>query len=378
MKTLFTVLLTFFILNVLGQTSDSVVVVVPEQYRALNGGARSQVGGKSRTYVPVTLPEGTKYWYYSYSTFADQSGTDALNLAFQITTLLTSGGSSSYSGLASKIKIPHGTGSGDVYLLDRENIDPFLAKDDLDGGTFDYYMQGSVFNTRNATVGIDAITEGTVYLGLKNPATWDALHIHIEVVAIVDNSTESSWTPEAEDMMFNTFVDHLRKEGMMYETATDLAHCMTEHLKTNYTLTEVGNLSASDEKALENELVAQCFTEGNECENSDQAQTYGNLGWTYFEKGAIENCIKFSEKALEKCPENMSWVEANIGLSYLVLDSADIALDYYIECIASSRNTSFGKEYIKGAIDDLEKYSNQYPSIGRHPEIIDLLKLELE
>ena len=108
-----------------------------------------------------------------------------------------------------------------------------------------------------------------------------------------------------------------------------------------------------------------------------QAETYGTLGWTYFENGKIEESIKYSKKALELCDQNMTWVEANLGLGYLVQDSTDLALEYYVKAIASSRNSKVGKEWIQSAIEDLETYQSKYEIIGRHPEIKDLLMMEL-
>lgn len=366
-----------FVLNTFqsfGQ-SDTVITLISERHIKLNGGARSQVGGKSRTYIKVDLPQGTKSWYYSYSTYSNQYGTQALNLGIQLMGLVAYGGS--YSDVASLIEVPAGTATGDVYLLDGNNVDDFISKVDNYGGTFTYWSEGSVFNTKNAVVAIDDLTSGTYYLGLKNPGTWDALDIHIEVVAIVDNSNEGTWTPEYEDLIYDALVEDLTEE-MEFETATEVAACMVEYIVSNYTLEQAASWTEAEQRQLEEQILLECFVEDNECENKSQADTYGNLGWTYFEKGDFSNTIKYSKKALEVCPQHMAWVEANIGLSYLVQDSVDMAIEFYVQAIASSKESKFGKEYLSGALDDLETYSDKYPIIGRHPEIMDLLMLELE
>lgn len=154
----------------------------------LNGGLRSQFRGKSRTSIKVDLPPNTVRWYYSFSTKKGKSGIQNLNLALQLSSMVLDP-SSLTSQLASKIKIPDGVGSIDVYVCNRENIDKFKKKVDLEGGTFFYDYESHVENTKQATIQIDDITSGTVYLGLKNPSGMTGINISIEVVAIVEVRT---------------------------------------------------------------------------------------------------------------------------------------------------------------------------------------------
>ena len=90
----------------------------------------------------------------------------------------------------SAIKVPDGVASADIYLCDRENIDKFLAKKDVYGGTYSYNMEGTAENTKQAIVEIDNISSRTVFLGLKNPSTNNGVNISIEVVAITETQVE--------------------------------------------------------------------------------------------------------------------------------------------------------------------------------------------
>lgn len=151
----------------------------------LNGGLRSAFGGKSRIAIKVDLPPNTIKWYYSFSTKKGKSGTQNMNLAIQVSGMLADPSGIS-STLLSSIKVPEGVASADIYLCDRDNINAFTSKKDLNGGTYYYNMEGSVENTKQAVVEVDDIKTGTVYLGFKNPSTSDGINISFEVVAITE------------------------------------------------------------------------------------------------------------------------------------------------------------------------------------------------
>ncbi|MEM6720407.1 MAG: hypothetical protein AAF611_13865 [Bacteroidota bacterium] len=154
----------------------------------LNGGIRSQFGGKSRTYIKIDLPPNTVKWYYSFSTKKGRSGVKNLNLALQLSAMIIDP-STLTSQLASQLQIPSGSSSVDIYLLDRDNKDIFIKKGDNEGQELYYYEEGTVKNTKSAIVEIDDINSGTLYLGLKNPSSSSGVNISIEVAAVVANKT---------------------------------------------------------------------------------------------------------------------------------------------------------------------------------------------
>jgi tetratricopeptide (TPR) repeat protein len=151
----------------------------------LNGGTRAQFGGKSRTYIKVDLPQNTVQWYYSFTTTQGQSGTSNLNLAVQLTSMLSDPTGLTSSTL-SAIKVPEGVATTDVYLFDQNNMNLFIQKTDLNGGTYHHYPEGMAENTKQAVVKIDDIKSGTWYLGLRNPSSVSGINLNFEVVAITE------------------------------------------------------------------------------------------------------------------------------------------------------------------------------------------------
>lgn len=150
----------------------------------INGGARAQFGGKSRTYIKVDLPPNTIQWYYSFSTSKGKSGTKNLNLGIQLAGILTDP-SGITSNVLSAIDVPEGEATADVYLINRENLNSFLQKIE-----FRHFPEGMAENTKQAVVKIDDIKSGTWYLGIKNPSSLNGINLSIEVVAITEKSVE--------------------------------------------------------------------------------------------------------------------------------------------------------------------------------------------
>ena len=184
----FSLMLIHFFSNAQSLTMKrSVLTIIQQRSIYLNGGARASVGGKSRTNIKIDLPPNTKSWYYSFTTSPGESGMANLNLAIQLSALALDPTGVS-SSIAENVKVPSGSASLDVYLLDQRNNDLFIQKVDLNGGTYNYFREGSIFNTRQGVIEIDEVRQGTFYLGLKNPSTWDGLNAQIEVVAIVEEA----------------------------------------------------------------------------------------------------------------------------------------------------------------------------------------------
>jgi hypothetical protein len=151
----------------------------------LNGGARSVFGsGKSRVYLKLDLPKNTIKWYYGFTTSKGKSGIKNLNLAIQLASLFADP-SAVTSGIISKVKVPEGVAVADIFLFDRENLDIFYRKGDLNGESLSYFIEGTTKNTKSGIIEIDDINSGTVYLGIKNPKRLTGVNVSIEVVAIV-------------------------------------------------------------------------------------------------------------------------------------------------------------------------------------------------
>ncbi|WP_324024579.1 tetratricopeptide repeat protein [Maribacter sp. BPC-D8] len=146
----------------------------------LNGGTRSQFGGKSRTYIKFDLPPNTVHWYYSFATTKGQSGTANLNLAVQLTGMIADPSGITSNSL-SAINVPEGIATADFYLLDHTNLQPFINKID-----YQHYTEGMAENTKQAVVKVDDIKTGSWYLGIKNPSSLNGINLIVEIVAITE------------------------------------------------------------------------------------------------------------------------------------------------------------------------------------------------
>tara|TARA_R110002051_G_scaffold325205_1_gene426319 strand:- start:2749 stop:3663 length:915 start_codon:yes stop_codon:yes gene_type:complete len=146
----------------------------------LNGGTRAQFGGKSRTYIKFDLPKNTIQWYYSFTTTKGKSGTGNLNLAVQLTGMMADPSGITSSAM-SQIKVPEGVATADIYLIDRNNLQPFLSKTQ-----YKHYPEGMVQNTKQAIVEVDDIKNGSWYLGIINPSSMNGINLNIEIVAITE------------------------------------------------------------------------------------------------------------------------------------------------------------------------------------------------
>jgi hypothetical protein len=187
-------LLPFIVTAQSFHVESKTVSLVEERVITLNSGTRAALGGKSRTTIKIDLPPGTKQWYYSITTTPGPDATNTLNLALQLSGLLTSGGTTLLSTQA--VKIPPGSATLDVYLLDAQNVIPFEHKVDRNGGTFYAKREGTIENTKQGIVRIDDFRSGTWYIGLKNPSEMNAINIHLEVVAIVEEKVAINKTVE--------------------------------------------------------------------------------------------------------------------------------------------------------------------------------------
>lgn len=190
MKRKLVIILLFISMIQLGYSQDFEIIreskkLIDSRDIYLNGGMRAGFGGKSRTSIKIDLPPNTVEWYYSFTTTEGENGTANLNLAMQLSRMLVD--PSGLSSIAtSRIKVPEGVAAADIYLLDQKNVNLFLRKVELNGGTFQYYPEGLVENTKQAIVKVDDIKRGTWYLGLKNPSSMNGININIEVVAITE------------------------------------------------------------------------------------------------------------------------------------------------------------------------------------------------
>jgi hypothetical protein len=159
--------------------SYQVVSVLSPQKFFVNNPYR--LGGKSRIVIPITLPENTVSWYYTFAASHNEQEItqtqQSLSLLGDLTNLVdkTKMASIAINLLAS----PTGANVCDVYLLDYENQLKFSNNE-----AFSYKTNGSRENYTSVTVPIDNFNGRTHYLGIENPTALYGIHFTIEIVAI--------------------------------------------------------------------------------------------------------------------------------------------------------------------------------------------------
>jgi hypothetical protein len=179
------IVISSFIQASYAQSKFKVVSIQPEQSFYLNGGARSMIGGSSRTFFQIELPQNTVAWYYVFTTTPNKKQIQSIKLAAQLNKLVAAEtGVSEVS--ADVIFTPTGSSQADIYLFPNlTEVNKFLEKDDKKRGNFNYIIPASREHLEQGTIKIKDPLEGIYYIGLRNPSATEAVNIHIEIAAIV-------------------------------------------------------------------------------------------------------------------------------------------------------------------------------------------------
>lgn len=237
------------------ETIHKTVSVAKEVTISLNGGMRASVGGKSRNVISFTLPKNTVEWYYAFSTNAGTSGTQNLNLGIQLASKLETSGIASL--VASQVKIPNGSNSIDVYLLDDNNVKAFIEKWDNNGGTYYYKKEGSAMNIKSGTIGVKNIKSGHWNLGLKNPSSLDGTNVTIEVIAIVE---ETKYIDEWTDNSFNSIKSQCLKLFNTNEYGkNEVCDCVVKKITSENNPSTWNNTTANTKNNIYTAFQESCY-----------------------------------------------------------------------------------------------------------------------
>jgi len=163
-----------------------VVQVAAKQSFELNSGGR--LGGTTRTYLPVSIPEGAVSIVYVVKSSVDYDAAPDIKLAAKLTATLT--GSFVLSRAIDFIDIPPSNAKIDAFLLpqDGSNLNMFLNKQDGQWSTFtDYTCLNSLGCKRNYQV---RRGDRFLYLGLRNPSLTTRIIVTVDIVAIVEGEAD--------------------------------------------------------------------------------------------------------------------------------------------------------------------------------------------
>ena len=165
----------------------TVVTISPAQSFYLDSRLMSNLNGRSRLTIPVSLPEGTVRWYYSFA--ASESKNEPLEwvgLAGQLTKLYDRTGIA--SEVINRLVKPAGTTVCDIYVLNTEGVLQFDNKDDAN------LMVDKDFSRQNMTGGIVEVwvKNKRPVLGLSNPSIKTGINVKIEISAVVSKFKPSN------------------------------------------------------------------------------------------------------------------------------------------------------------------------------------------
>lgn len=144
----------------------------------------TNIGGQTRVTLPLDLPNNTVEWFYTFSCSREESeikdASDRINLLGDLTSLLaTPVGGEVVQLTANMISKPPGANQCDIYLINDENVTPFLNK-----YQFSWYPDGTRENYKSGVVQLTDLNLDNLYIGISNEDMMHGIHVVIEVVAI--------------------------------------------------------------------------------------------------------------------------------------------------------------------------------------------------
>jgi hypothetical protein len=144
----------------------------------------TNIGGQTRTVLPVNLPANTVEWIYTFGCYREQSEinrvVDRMDLLGELTKILASPLVGGIAGItADMISKPSGGNQCDIFVLDHTNMGLFRSK-----SNFTYLAEGTRENFKSGNVLMKNLNYSGLYLGIRNEDMMHGIHIAIEVVAI--------------------------------------------------------------------------------------------------------------------------------------------------------------------------------------------------
>lgn len=149
----------------------------------LNGGIRSQMGGRSRTYIPIKVPEHCNKILISLNINENPYSVNAWGLTTQVLSLLASPGISSITDLVNNISGTNGDSKLDALIyLNESCAKSFVQK--VHVKCFNYFERRS---TNGGVFQVDIpFPNMTYYLCFRNPESVNAVYFQVEATAIIN------------------------------------------------------------------------------------------------------------------------------------------------------------------------------------------------
>ena len=249
------------------QMESSVVSLVENQSFYLN--SRTRIGGRTRNYVKIELPENTKEWFITFSTSSkDNQLEKAINLASQLTRLISDNPYAKAFGLSAKaayqIVKPTGIGAIDVYITDETGYEQFFATNLV--GYWSNSKPEIIFespreNIKDGTFHVDEVTSGTVYVCFKNPNATEGVIVTCEAAAVVTEEVYvDKWTSESinqlEERCYHLF-------GETSNAVIEVCECSIQQLSQKYKASEYSQFPEDKQAKAIMDFLESCAIQTN-------------------------------------------------------------------------------------------------------------------
>ena len=154
------------------------------EHMKLNGGIRSQFGGMSRNFIPITIPEGTTHIAVSFNISESEDHIDDFALTSNILSILATGNILSISDVMSNMSGKPGTGIIDFVLFDDPDcVGRYVRKEETTGCHSSFYRRNSKGGVY--TYKLDNPSRRQYWLCLRNPSEYSPVYFQVEATAIL-------------------------------------------------------------------------------------------------------------------------------------------------------------------------------------------------
>ena len=261
------ILLLLIIYNITFSQTQSktkkVVQLIESQDIYIN--SATNIGGKTRTYYKIDLPDNTIEWYYSFTTTANPNNS-GMKLLQQVSSLISANPLVNIA--VSSISVESGVYPIDIFLFNKKGLDEFLKKDFF--GSYEYsrpshYTEGTSLNTKQGKIKINDIIRGTVFIGLRNPSINTGVNVKIEVVAIVEETIidNSKWSKETKQKLYDLAINSILNTSLNNSQKEEYAYLMVSKITEKYVPDDFDQLAEFEIKNLLKKIMSECDKELN-------------------------------------------------------------------------------------------------------------------
>lgn len=167
--------------------AQKTVSLIENDIRALNGGVRAGMGGRSRVTIPIQIPRHATGLVYTVQAYRNTETPQALKLVMLVGTFFASG-NPPLANMVSNMQIPVSTQTVDAYIITNQKDEAlFINKNDYHWATYSLADRPACVNCRVSLEfkPQEQEQEQIVYLALRNPSALEAIKVQVNAVAII-------------------------------------------------------------------------------------------------------------------------------------------------------------------------------------------------